>query len=235
MRMPRVSPALVLVAGLAFSGTSSAAFAQDVVSGPARVIDGDTIEILGLRVRMHGIDAPESAQTCSDAAGRTYGCGQVATHALASMAGRATVACTVIDMDRYGRLIAVCFRDGINLNAWMVQDGHAMAYRRYSGDYVAHEAAARARRVGIWQGRFVAPWDWRRSQRGGSSPSPRRNADAPRQGCAIKGNVSRSGERVYHVPGGEYYQGTRISEANGERWFCSEAEARAAGWRRARR
>ena len=165
MRMPLVSPALVLVALLAVSGTPSAGIAQDVVSGPARVIDGATVEILGLRVRMHGIDAPESAQRCRDAAGRSYGCGQVATNALASMAGRSTVECRVLDMDRYGRLIAVCYRDGIDLNAWMVRDGHAMAYRRYSADYISHEDAARARRVGIWQGRVVAPWDWRRGAR----------------------------------------------------------------------
>ena len=154
-----------LLAGLALTGTSSAGFAQDVVSGPAHVIDGDTIQIRHLRIRMHGIDAPESDQTCLDGAGRTYGCGQVATAALASMAAHGSVACRVLDMDRYGRLIAVCHRDGIDLNAWMVRDGHAMAYRRYSGDYVADENAARARRVGIWQGRFVAPWDWRRAAR----------------------------------------------------------------------
>ena len=165
MRMARLSPALVLVAVLAVSGTPSAGVAQDVVSGPARAIDGDTVEILGLRIRMHGIDAPESAQTCLDASGRSYGCGQVATNALASMTGRSKVECRVLDMDRYGRLIAVCHRDGIDLNAWMVRDGHAMAYRRYSTDYISHEDAARSDRIGIWQGRFVAPWDWRRGAR----------------------------------------------------------------------
>ena len=165
IRMPRLSPALVLAAFLAVSWTPSAGTAQDVVSGPARVIDGDTVEILGLRIRMHGIDAPESAQRCLDAAGRSYSCGLVATNALASMAGRSSVACRVLDVDRYGRLIGICFRGETDLNAWMVRDGHAMAYRRYSGDYVGHEDAARARRVGIWQGRFVAPWDWRRGAR----------------------------------------------------------------------
>ncbi|MYG26981.1 MAG: thermonuclease family protein [Boseongicola sp. SB0677_bin_26] len=225
--LERFSPALVLFVALGFVGT---AVAQDVVSGPARVIDGDTIAIRGQRIRMHGIDAPESAQTCLDASGQAYRCGQVASNALASMAGRGSVACRARDVDRYGRLIAVCFRDGIDLNAWMVRDGYAMAYRRYSSDYVRHESAARARRAGIWQGRFVAPWDWRRTQGAGNSGAPAR-----REGCAIKGNVSSSGERIYHVPGQSRYDATRISEAKGERWFCSEAEARAAGWRRARR
>ena len=237
MRFVCLSPALVLIATLGLVGTATA---QDVVSGIARVIDGDTVEIRGRRVRLHGIDAPESAQTCTDAAGRTYGCGRVATAALASMAGHATVTCQARDTDRYGRLVAACFRDGVDLNALMVSNGHAMAYRRFSRDYIAHEDAARARRLGVWQGRFEAPWDWRRTQGGGSSlsPSSRRNPAASgngRRDCAIKGNVSRSGERIYRVPGQEFYDRTQVSEEKGERWFCSEAEARAAGWRRARR
>ena len=238
--MGRIFPALVLLAVLACSWTPSAVVAQDVVSGPARVIDGDTVEIRGRRVRLHGIDAPESTQTCTDVAGRTYGCGRVATAALASMVGHATVTCQARDTDRYGRLVAACFRDGVDLNALMVSNGHAMAYRRFSRDYVAHEDAARARRLGVWQGRFEAPWDWRRTQGGGSSPSPSSRRDPAASGnerrdCVIKGNVSRSGARIYHVPGGASYDATRISEDKGERWFCSEAEARDAGWRRARR
>ncbi|MYE10512.1 MAG: thermonuclease family protein [Gammaproteobacteria bacterium] len=239
-RPSQISPALALVAVLAVSGTPSAGIAQDLVSGPARVIDGDTVEIRGRRVRLHGIDAPERTQTCTDAAGRTYGCGRVAADALASMMGRSSVTCQARDTDRHGRLVAVCSRDGVDLNALMVSNGHALAYRRFSIDYVAHENAARARRLGVWQGPFAAPWDWRRPQDGGSSvsPSSRRNPAASgneRRDCAIKGNVSRSGARIYHVPGGASYDATRISEDKGERWFCSEAEARDAGWRRARR
>ena len=231
IRMPRLRPALALLAALAVSGP---VLAQDVLTGPARVIDGDTIEIRGQRVRLHGIDAPESAQTCRDGAGRAYRCGQAATDALARMVSGAPVACVVRDTDRYGRLVAVCHRAEGDLNAWMVSEGHALAYRRYSRDYVAHENAARARRAGVWQGRFDAPWDWRRAQGGGNS-SASSSTQTTRGDCAIKGNVSRSGERIYHVPGQANYRQTRIAEAKGERWFCSEAEARAAGWRRARR
>ena len=234
MRMPLPRPALDLAAVLvlALSGTLSAAFAQDVLTGPARVIDGDTVEIKGQRIRLHGIDAPESAQTCMDGAGRPYRRGELATKALAALIGRGPVACRILDRGRYGRLIAVCYRNQVDLNASMAAAGHALAYRQYGTPYAGHERAARARRLGVWQGRFEAPWDWRRSKGAGTSraPAPRQSTD-----CAIKGNVSSSGERIYHVPGQALYDRTRISEAKGERWFCSEAEARAAGWRRARR
>lgn len=227
--MAHFSPALAVLAALALAGPATA---QDVLTGPARVLDGDTVEIEGQRVRLHGIDAPESAQSCMDGAGRPYRCGELATKALAVLIGRDPVACRILDRDRYGRLIAVCYRNQVDLNGSMVAAGHALAYRQYGTAYAGHEKAARARRLGVWQGRFEAPWDWRRSKGAGTSRAP-----APRQGsgCAIKGNVSSSGDRIYHLPGQALYDRTRISEAKGERWFCSEAEARAAGWRRSQR
>ncbi len=135
------------------------------LTGTASVIDGDTLAIHGHRIRLHGIDAPESGQTCEDAGGRSYRCGQVAALALADRIGRRPVTCIARDTDRYGRRIAVCEEGGRDLNAWMVAGGHALAYRRYSRDYVGEEAAARDAGRGLWQGRFVAPWDWRRGLR----------------------------------------------------------------------
>lgn len=211
----------------------------EVLSRSARTIDGDTLDINGVRVRFHGIDAPESGQTCI-ADGRRWRCGWQAASALAARISGQSVACRERDRDRYGRIVAVCRVGGTDLNAWLVSEGWALAYRRYSADYVEEEASARAAQRGIWRGRFVAPWDWRAGVRLDSARAPvqRNMGRIVRQGtsgCHIKGNISRKGARIYHVPGDQHYEGTRISPSQGERWFCTEAEARAAGWRRSRR
>ncbi len=204
--------------------------ADEALTGSARIIDGDTLEVRGSRVRLHGIDAPESAQHCR-AGGRVWACGRAATRALAGRIGSRPVACTERDRDRYGRAVAVCRVGGDDVNAWMVAEGWAFAYRQYSMRYVAEEVAAKTAKRGVWRGDVVAPWDWRRGKRivdaGTAVKRPGR--------CSIKGNISRDGERIYHVPGGRFYDQTRINTSRGERWFCSEAEARAAGWRRSRR
>ena len=138
------------------------------------------------------------------------------------------VTCEERDRDRYGRIVAVCYAGGEDLNAWMVLQGLAVAYRRYSLGYVDQEADARLARRGIWATRFVLPWEWRRGKRLSQGAA---NENQP---CRIKGNISRGGEWIYHVPGGRWYDRTKISPSKGERWFCSEEEAQAAGWRRAR-
>ena len=205
---------------------------RPALSGLARVLDGDTLDVERVRVRLHGIDAPESAQRCR-ASGRLWPCGQEATRALARRIGGRPVACEERDRGRYGRVVAVCTAAGGDLNRWMVAEGWAFAYRRYSRDYVAAESRARAARRGIWRGEAVAPWDWRRGKRlaGSGAPAARRDGG----GCRIKGNIGGDGRRIYHVPGGQYYDRTRIDTSRGERWFCSESAARAAGWRRSRR
>jgi endonuclease YncB( thermonuclease family) len=202
--------------------------------GRASIIDGDTLEIHGERVRVIGIDAPESEQTCLDAAGQSWRCGQRAALALADRIGAATVTCEGNERDRYGRLLAVCEARGEDLGAWLVSEGLALAYRRYSAAYIGQEDAARAAGRGIWGGSFVPPWDWRahdHAQQQAPAPAHTQQAGS----CVIKGNISSDGERIYHVPGGQWYDETRISESKGERWFCTEAEARAAGWRRSKR
>lgn len=141
------------------------ASAPETISGVASVIDGDTIEIHGMRIRLHGIDAPESAQLCVNAVGKSWRCGQQAALSLADRIGRARISCRRTDTDHYGRMIGVCMKGRENLNAWLVSAGWALAFRRYSEDYVAQEEQAKARRAGIWASRFVMPWEWRRGQR----------------------------------------------------------------------
>ena len=196
------------------------------VTGQASVIDGDTIEIHGQRIRLHGIDAPESGQLCM-AAGHRWRCGQQAALALADKIGRRPVTCQERDRDRYGRIVAKCTVDGKDLSEWLAFNGWAVAYVYYSYEYTRAEASAKSNRRGIWAGRFVRPSNWRRGERlGGTASEP--------GDCRIKGNISSKGERIYHVRGGRYYERTRIDQSKGERWFCSEAEAQAAGWRRSR-
>lgn len=196
------------------------------VTGTASVIDADTIEIHGERLRLHGIDAPESGQLCHDPNGDPWRCGKEAAFALANKIGRRTVSCKLTDQDRYGRWIAVCAQGGEDLNGWLVRAGWAVAYTRFSNDYVSEERAAKRERRGIWQGDFIAPEDWRRGAR---LPAKARPAN-----CVIKGNINSKGQRIYHVPGGKWYDRTTVNTAKGQRWFCTEAEARAAGWRKSR-
>jgi endonuclease YncB( thermonuclease family) len=132
-------------------------------SGRASVVDGDTIEIHGERVRLYGIDAPESAQRCLSG-NLTYRCGQRAALALSGMTLRRHVDCDCRGRDRYRRHLAICRAGGLDLAAWLVREGHAVAMRRYSMRYVPEEEAAQAARKGLWSGSFEMPWDWRSRQ-----------------------------------------------------------------------
>ena len=133
------------------------------ITGTARVVDGDTIEISGERIRLHGIDAPESKQKCT-ASGKEWACGQEATFALARFIATHWITCKGNKRDRYERLIAVCYAGGKDINAAMVCQGWALAYRRYSMDYVDEENEAREDSLGIWHGEFMPPWEWRRKE-----------------------------------------------------------------------
>ena len=132
------------------------------ITGTASVIDGDTLEIHGQRIRLHGVDAPEGQQRCR-LNGKAWRCGTDAARALDSAIGGKTVACYQQDIDRYGRMVAVCTVGGADVNAWLVSEGWAVAYRRYSKAYVGDEARARKAGRGLWAGEFDMPWDWRRN------------------------------------------------------------------------
>lgn len=200
--------------------------ASGAITGTARVVDGDTIAIGSERIRLEGIDAPETAQSCRRADGSAWACGRTAARALAKLVAGREITCEGRGYDKYGRLLAICFAGRDDINATMVRSGYAWAFVRYSNTYVAEEREARQRLAGIWQGRSEPPWSFRHN---GWNIAERR---AP-EGCAIKGNVSHNG-RVYHMPWSQWYERVTIDEARGEKWFCSEADAIAAGWRPAR-
>jgi endonuclease YncB( thermonuclease family) len=205
------------------------AAATETFSGQADIVDGDTLSIRGekTRIRLYGVDAPEGQQTCDDAAGKRYLCGSRAANALSEIIGRnGRVTCAEEDRDRYGRVVAVCKADGKDINGELIRQGWAIEYGQYSdGRYSDEEAEARKAKRGLWAGMFVKPWEWRRGER-----LPSEDSTGADRKCAIKGNVSSAG-KIYHVPGSKSYAKTKIDEASGERWFCTEAEAEAAGWR----
>ena len=151
--------------------------------------------------------------------------------------------------DRYGRSLGICFADDEDLNAWMVGEGWALPFVRYSRAYVTAESDARAGQRGLWSGAFIAPWDWRHRDHkttvlGALSVpvtaqaellAPASSAGAPSPECVIKGNVNRRGEHIYHQPGQVAYALINMGAGHGRRWFCTPEEAEDAGWRRALR
>lgn len=226
------------------------------------VTDGDTIKVQlssgPITVRFDSIDAPEKSQPW----------GREAYAALYQRLSQQVVSLDVMTQDRYERLVAVVYLGDENVNGWLVQQGHAWAYRQYLNDkdYCIWEATARTSNLGLWSlpatSRY-APWEWRTAQRGdagsftdysnetaercigsmrrsghsaGASPrlAPTPSPTPPSGGCLIKGNISQNG-RIYHVPGSPSHNSTKIDESSGERWFCTEAEAQAAGWRAPKR
>lgn len=204
------------------------------IVGRATVVDGDTLAVNQKRVRLWGVDAPESAQQCSTAQGARWPCGRRAATALDAYLEGRTVRCVQRDVDRYGRSVGECFVQNASVNAWMVRSGWAVAYREYAARYVEEEQRAKARKQNIWQGAFQMPADYRRAHRATQARSTPAQP-APATGCRIKGNISSGGAKIFHQPGERDYAQTRIQIKDGERYFCSADEARAAGWRAAKR
>ena len=140
------------------------------ISGFAKVVDGDTIKINSKKIRLYGIDAPEKKQKCKKtyltisfmSFTKDYMCGEVSTQKLIKKINKQKLNCNILDVDKYKRLIGECFKRNINLNSWMVSNGYAVAYRKYSKKYVSDEINAKNNKLGIWQGKFEMPWDYRR-------------------------------------------------------------------------
>ncbi len=200
------------------------------MSGIARVVDGDTLDLAGRCVRLEGIDAPEAGQKCPGRyAGGLLGswrCGRAATAALARLVDGHRARCESHEMDKYDRLIATCYVCRLDINAEMVRTGHPGVFVKYSRTYIGEEAAARRSKTGIWASRQPSPANLAMAHQA--------LGDCRSEGCAIKGNISRRGDRIYLTPWSSWYAKVRIDASWGERWLCDEAQALAAGWRAAR-
>ena len=136
-----------------------------LLQGEARAIDGDTLQVGATRLRLHGVDAPELRQTCEDSVGEAWGCGRRAASELAAAVAGGEVQCISRERDRYQRLIATCWAAGRDVGQSLVAHGWAVAYRRFSVDYVSEENLARYLTQGMWAGQFEMPWDWRQARR----------------------------------------------------------------------
>jgi endonuclease YncB( thermonuclease family) len=219
------------------------------ITGIAKVREGDTVQIGTSRVRLGGIDAPSVDQLCLNTKGERWTCGVAARDELIKHADNKPWTCHVSQIDRRGRAVARCEVDGEDIQKWMVKNGWALSYVRFSHDYDADEKAAREAKAGMWQGAFIAPWDWRvRNKKtvilGFAKPPENAHAIllasasgavAPSPDCTIKGNVNSSGECIYHKPTSRWYAQIKMQIAKGTRWFCSVDEAEAAGCRETRR
>ncbi|MGZ2258697.1 thermonuclease family protein [Roseobacter sp. A03A-229] len=210
-----------------FGPAAGSAVATTALSGPVRVIDGDTIDVGGTRVRLFGIDAPEADQTCTTEQGQVWACGAWVTDQVTMRYGGRQAVCAPLETDRYDRIVARCSVQGEDVGEALVSEGLAFAYRKYSQDYVLAEKGAAVRDVGLHASRVQNPSQFRQTRAVGRIPEDR--------SCPIKGNISSKGVKIYHLPGQRDYERTGIREERGERWFCSAADARAAGWRAAKR
>jgi endonuclease YncB( thermonuclease family) len=219
------------------------------ITGIPKIREGDQITIGNSRIRLGAIDAPSVDQLCLNNQGERWTCGVAARDELIKHAGNKSWTCHASQTDRRGRQIARCEVDGEDIQKWMVKSGWALAYVRVSHDYDADEKAARDAKAGMWQGAFIAPWDWRvRNKKTtilGAAKAPDNahtillasasGSVAPSPDCTIKGNVNTAGECIFHQPTSRWYAKIEMKISKGTRWFCSVDEAEAAGCRETKR
>lgn len=135
------------------------------IDGIPRIVDGDTLEINGIKIRLFGIDAPERGQICRDDSNNGYDCGAKATEQASILISGEVVSCLPRTTDRYGRTVAVCSIAGNDLGKKLVSSGWAVAFERYSRDYISDENLAHNQRLGLWRGSFERPSEYRADKR----------------------------------------------------------------------
>ena len=165
---------LIIICSIFFILTYNNVNSEEIkkISGNAQIIDGDTIKINSKKIRLNGIDAPEFKQMCKKTYltiifftfTKDYPCGKISTEKLKKKINNKVITCKILDIDRYKRYIGECYKRNLNLNSWLVSNGHAVAYRKYSKKYVFDEINAKNKKIGIWQGKFEMPWEYRRKK-----------------------------------------------------------------------
>lgn len=227
-----VIAALILVVGAgwllwhnvpALPALPSLTVASSKIEGRGVAVSGDTLAIAGTTLRLYGIEAPVPGQRCLRGRSRPWNCGAAATVALSRLVRRGKVTCEITESDDRDRSVGECRIGDKDIAAELVRGGHVFATSGFFAPYTGLENDAREAKLGVWRGQAVRPTDYR-AQRWEEAKRAAPN------GCPIKGNVSR-GRRVYILPWSSDYERVRITRRRGERWFCSETEAQAAGWK----
>lgn len=135
------------------------------IIGEANIHDADTFTINGIRVRLHGVDAAELDQICGDTNGQNYWCGMASTEALAEWVSGDTLVCQPTGQYSYKRPVVDCSVRDVDIADWLVLNGYALVDSRFSKERTDLEAEAKANKSGLWQGRFIPPWEWRKQKK----------------------------------------------------------------------
>lgn len=213
--------ALVLAWGYLPSLSSWNFFAPEIVRGRASAVSGDVLRVAGREIALAGIEAPEKEQDCPRPGNKRVRCGTLASQALTRLVRGRVVSCDVSGENEVGRSRGRCRAGAVDVAAELVRRGHVFTAEGAYGDI---ETSAQTAKAGIWAGDVQRPAEFRSKR----WEDARRTAP---EGCPIKGQVTTEG-RVYVLPWGEAYDRLKVRLAKGERWFCTEEEARTAGWKR---